>query len=51
MDEEEARMWLYDMIEEMRLGLVIMPASGRLAALEVALEVMDADAIPKKSLY
>lgn len=51
MSNEEAMMWLYDMAEQMRLGLVVMPASGRITALETALEVLqDANAISEKSI-
>lgn len=48
---DEVKMWLYDMAEQMRLGLVVMPAPGRLTALETALEVLeDADAVSEESI-
>ncbi len=51
MNREEVLMWLYDMAEQMRLGLVILPASGRLAALETAVEVLrDAYAVPEEPI-
>ncbi len=51
MSKDEVMMWLYDMAEQMRMGLVIMPASGRIAALETAMEVLqDANAISEKSI-
>lgn len=51
MSNEEVLMWLYDMAEQMRLGLVVMPAPGRITALETALEVLrDAYAVSEKSV-
>ncbi len=51
MSKDEVMMWLYDMAEQMRMGLVIMPASGRIAALETAMEVLqDANAISEKPI-
>ena len=51
MSNEEVMMWLYDMAEQMRLGLVVIPASGRITALETALEVLrDAYAVPEESV-
>lgn len=51
MSNEEVLMWLYDMAEQMRLGLVVIPASGRITALETAVEVLrDAYAVPEESI-
>lgn len=51
MSKDEMMMWLYDIAEQMRLGMVVMPSSGRIEAVETAMEVIrDADTVSKKSV-
>lgn len=51
MSDDEMMMWLYDMTELMRGGMVVMPSLGRIEALEKAMGVLrDANAVSEESV-
>lgn len=51
MSDDEMMMWLYDMTEQMRGGMVVMPSLGRIEALEKAMGVLrDANSVPEESI-